>query len=77
LATRRRRPKVCVQPRGNSRAAGTKRNGERFTDAAGREWRADGHAGLTSAAWLLLRQRESIAAVVSGDAPRDMMTAFL
>jgi hypothetical protein len=60
-----------------STVEGTKRNGERFTDAAGRGWRADEHAGLTIAAWLLLRQRESVAAVVSGDAPKDMMTAFL
>jgi hypothetical protein len=55
-----------------STVEGTKRNGERVTDASGREWRADEHAGLTIAAWLLLRARNIVAATNGVGAVKDL-----
>jgi hypothetical protein len=38
----------------------TRRRGEKFVDASGKEWHADEHAGLTIPACLLLRVKETV-----------------
>jgi hypothetical protein len=48
----------------------TKRRGEKFVDAFGVEWHADEHAGLTIAAWLLMRLRE----LADGSRSRELTT---
>jgi hypothetical protein len=52
----------------------TKRRGEKFVDASGKEWHADEHAALTIAAWLMLRANETIDALNGADY-QEMSTA--
>ena len=56
----------------------TKRRGEDFVDASGKKWHADEHAGLTIAAWLLLRKMSpSTAAAPAAAVEAERISEFL
>jgi len=56
----------------------TKRRGEDFVDASGKKWHADEHAGLTIAAWLLLRKMSpSTAAAPAAAVEAEQISEFL